>query len=95
MRPLFTELVHLRDLLPHLPALGFAHPLKPRSPLGRQPVERHRHVAIDRDITLDQTRLLDVRVRRPHRDIVTSQYVLFTHLGDPARVLPNIDHRIV
>ena len=52
LRPLLAELVQLRDLLANLLALGFAHALEPHAPFGRQPVERHRHLAMidDRDV---------------------------------------------
>ena len=80
-----------RTLLP----LGFADPLEPHAPFGRQPVERHGHAAIDRDIPLDQSGLLQIRDGRPHRDVVAAQDVIAPNLRHPARVLPDVDHRVV
>jgi hypothetical protein len=95
LRPLLTELMHLGNLLANMLTLGFVYALEPHAPFSGQPVERHRHVTIDRDIALDQASLLDVRARRPHRDVVAPQDVVTSNLCDPAWVLPNVNDRVI
>ena len=59
--PLIAELVYLRNLLPH-PLASASLTLKPHASFGRQPVERHADVTVDSHISLDNPRLLDVRI---------------------------------
>ena len=83
LRPFFPHLVQLRHLATDLLPLRLGHPHHPqvpsRDPVGRELVQRHRHVAMidHRDIPRDRDvphhpDLLGIGHRRPQRDVLAA-----------------------
>jgi hypothetical protein len=93
--------MHLRHLFAQLLALGLFDLDHSHSPTGPRAsshfVERHCQLAVidNRDISLDDPCLFDIRIGRPELDSIAAKDVLFADVSHPGWILPYIDHRVV